>query len=81
MKRILKGTDKDDDLTSPTVPTITQEFVVVGEKEQSTDMYNTVGTGKNKYNPVLFKLFQNLMSLSTKLKAKPVILWGNRVAS
>lgn len=45
IKRKLKSVDKDNGLTSPTVPSITYDSVFDSGRELSSDVYSTVGTG------------------------------------
>ncbi|GLD55833.1 potassium voltage-gated channel subfamily KQT member 1-like isoform X3, partial [Lates japonicus] len=44
IKRKLKSTDKDNGLTSPTIPSITFDYAFDSGKELSSDVYSTVGT-------------------------------------
>ncbi|XP_071345460.1 potassium voltage-gated channel subfamily KQT member 1.1 isoform X2 [Trachinotus anak] len=44
IRRKLKSTDKDNGLTSPTIPSITFDSVFDSGKELSSDVYSTVGT-------------------------------------
>lgn len=45
IRRKLKSNDKDNDPTSPTIPSITYDSVFDSGRELSSDVYSTVGTG------------------------------------
>ncbi|TKS69527.1 Potassium voltage-gated channel subfamily KQT member 1 [Collichthys lucidus] len=51
IRRKLKSNDKDNDPTSPTIPSITYDSVFDSGRELSSDVYSTVGTVKR--NPAL----------------------------
>ncbi|XP_018538884.1 potassium voltage-gated channel subfamily KQT member 1.1 isoform X2 [Lates calcarifer] len=48
IKRKLKSTDKDNGLTSPTIPSITFDYAFDSGKELSSDVYSTVGTDRQQ---------------------------------
>uniref|UniRef100_A0A8D3AA30 Potassium voltage-gated channel subfamily KQT member 1 n=1 Tax=Scophthalmus maximus TaxID=52904 RepID=A0A8D3AA30_SCOMX len=48
IRKKLKSTDKDNGLTSPTIPSITFDSVFDSSRELSSDVYSTVGTGTRK---------------------------------
>uniref|UniRef100_A0A8D3C0C3 Potassium voltage-gated channel subfamily KQT member 1 n=1 Tax=Scophthalmus maximus TaxID=52904 RepID=A0A8D3C0C3_SCOMX len=48
IRKKLKSTDKDNGLTSPTIPSITFDSVFDSSRELSSDVYSTVGTGTAK---------------------------------
>lgn len=59
IRRKLKSTDKDNGLTSPTIPSITFDSVFDSGKELSSDVYSTVGAaGTEKWD----KLYSSLIS-------------------
>lgn len=59
IRRKLKSPDKDNGLTSPTIPSITFDSVFDSGKELSSDVYSTVGTaGTKKWD----KLYSMLIS-------------------
>ncbi|XP_039981281.1 potassium voltage-gated channel subfamily KQT member 1.1 isoform X2 [Xiphias gladius] len=47
IRKKLKSSDKDNGLTSPTIPSITFDSVFDCGKELSSDVYSTVGTGSH----------------------------------
>ncbi|XP_071345459.1 potassium voltage-gated channel subfamily KQT member 1.1 isoform X1 [Trachinotus anak] len=49
IRRKLKSTDKDNGLTSPTIPSITFDSVFDSGKELSSDVYSTVGTAAGSH--------------------------------
>ncbi|XP_040891964.1 potassium voltage-gated channel subfamily KQT member 1.1 isoform X2 [Toxotes jaculatrix] len=48
IRRKLKSTDKDNGLTSPTIPSITFDSVFDSGRELSSDVYSTVGTDREQ---------------------------------
>lgn len=48
IRRKLKSTDKDNGLTSPTIPSITYDSVFDSARELSSDVYSTVGTDRQQ---------------------------------
>uniref|UniRef100_A0A665WIT2 Potassium voltage-gated channel subfamily KQT member 1 n=1 Tax=Echeneis naucrates TaxID=173247 RepID=A0A665WIT2_ECHNA len=63
IRRKLKSTDKDNGLTSPTIPSITFDSVFDSGRELSSDVYSTMGTAGTK---TWDKRYSKLISDTTK---------------